>query len=159
MMKKRELDNMFKERFGFLFTDFRFKIISSKKENWGYKLVAANLTTGVEITYEFREAYIEVNLFKLIDGKIINNMQHAMRNDDPMLGFGLGWVIMLKKPEARIKSAYEYEINFIDYSLMVADRLKEYASDILNGDFSSFDALNTMVKEYWKEYFKNQNSP
>ena len=157
-MNKGELDNIFKEAFAFLFSDHGCSIISSKKESWGYKLVAANSTTGIEIIYEFREAYIVVVVFRLIDGKIVNNIDRAVKSNEPMAGFGLEWIVNLKNPELKIKSAYDYEINIIDYASMVADRLKEYASDILNGDFSMFSTLDTMVKESYKDYYKKKNS-
>jgi len=157
-MKKRELDNLFIEAFDFLFTEYSFKNISSKLESWGYKLIAANSTTGIEIKCEFREAFIVVVVYRLIDGKIINNIDRAVRSNEPMAGFGLEWIIKLKNPELQIKSAYDYEINLNDYALMVAGRLKEYASDILNGDFSMFGTLDAMVKESYKDYYKKRNS-
>jgi len=159
-MKKSDLERIYKEVFSFLFTEYNFTIISSKSENWGYKLVAQNSTTGIEIIDEFREAYIQIYLYKLVDGEIIRNSVYTIKTNEPIEGFELGWIIELKNPKAQIKPAYEYEIDspFFDekngrknYANFVASRLKEYASDILNGDFSSFSALDTMVKEYYKK--------
>jgi len=159
-MKKGDLERIFEEAFSFLLTEYNFTSTLSKRESWGYKFTAQNLTTGVRIKYEFREAYIQINLYKLIDGKIIENTADAIKNDDPITGFGLWWIIKLKNPEAALKPAYEYGIEspFYDeknglknYVELFSSRLKEYASDILNGDFSSFSALDTMVKEYYKK--------
>jgi len=163
-MKKTELKRIFEESFGFLITDYGFILVSSKSESWGYKLVAKNATTGIEIIDEFREAYIEIILYRLVGGEIINNVNDAIRNGEPILGFGLGWVIKLKNPDDQIKPVYEYGLKspFYDenngrknYTEFVASKLKEYASDIISGDFSSFPTLDTMVKEYWKEYQKS----
>ena len=143
---------MFREAFNYLFTDYDFSVISNANENWGYSLVAANLTTGIEIICEYREAFIQVILFRLVDGEIVNNINSAIKNNDPILGHGLGWIIKLRNPEAQIKSAYEYETNISNYTTMVAEKLKAYASDVLSGDFSIFSDLDTIVKENYKKY-------
>jgi hypothetical protein len=39
----------------------------------------------------------------------------------------------------------------------VAGRLKEYASDVLKGDFSIFSDLDAMVKKEYKDYYRNRS--
>ena len=61
--------------------------------------------------------------------------------------------------------AYEYGINsqfyeknngLKNYAGIVAIRLKEYASDILKGDFSVFSMLDKMVREHYKSYYEDK---
>ena len=162
---KKELKLLFENTFRFLITDYNFNVISTKTDNGGFSLLAKNLTTGVKIIYELREAYIHIILYKLIDGEIVRNTVSAIKNAEPINGFELGWIIELKNPEAQLKPVYEYGIEspFYDekngrknYVEFVADRLKEYAGDILSGDFSTFSTLDKMVKEHCKNYNKNE---
>ncbi|MDA3798947.1 MAG: hypothetical protein PF692_07695 [Kiritimatiellae bacterium] len=44
--------------FDFLITDFSCRKIEKKAESWGIEVKYANNTTGIKITYEYREAYI-----------------------------------------------------------------------------------------------------
>lgn len=159
-MKKKELEIIFEETFGFLLTDYNFCISFSKQEGWGYHLIATNSTTGIEIEYEFKEAFIQIYLYKLVDGKIVKNVSSAIKNDEPIMGFGLGWIIQLVNPTDKIRPAYEYkeEPSFYDnknglrnYASFIASKLKRYASDILKGDFSLFGDLDTLVKENYNK--------
>jgi hypothetical protein len=162
---------MFKEAFSFLYDEFGFSVLSSKQEKWGYYLSASNSTTGLKIENEFREAYIHVTLYKLIDGKIvenariIENTQNAAFYERPMTGFGLGWILSFRNPEVQIKPMYDYPPESIfhdeqngqwNYILFVASRLKEYASDILQGDFSIFPELDVFVKAEYAKYFEER---
>ena len=165
-MNKKEYKLLFENAFRFLITDYSFKIISTKTDNWGISILAKNLTTGVEIIDEIREAYIQITLYRLIGDEIVENTVSAIKNGESINGFELGWIIKLKNPDAQIKPAYEYgdgspfhdekngKKNYVEF---VAGKLKEYAGDILNGDFSSFGALDKMVKERYKERRKNYN--
>ena len=160
-MNKKELDCLFKEVFNFLIIDYNFSVQSSKKDNFGYKLIMVNSTTGVEVKYEFREADIHIVLYRLTSGRIVNNINEALITNEPMEGFGLGWIINFKNSDAQIKPAYEYSIasSYYDkssglknYAKFVAGRLKEFADDILRGDFSIFSDLDYVVKENYKRH-------
>ena len=171
-MNKKEYKLLFQNAFKFLITDYNFKIISSKTDNWGIVIKAKNRTTGVKIIDEIREAYIQIVLYRLVDGEIVDNSSSVINatninNDEPMLGFGLGWIIELKDPEAQLLPSYEYgedspfkdeENGKKNYVEFVAAKLIMYANDILNGDFSTFVALDKMVKEYFRDYYKMNNS-
>jgi len=162
-MKEQRIEDIFEEAFYFLLTDYEFSLTRSKKENWGYELIAMNSCTGVEIIYEFREAFAQIILYKLVDGKIVKNMTNAIRNNEPITGVSLEWIIAYKNPKARIKPTYEYGVEspfhekngLKNYVLFVANGLKEYAGDVLNGDFSIFGILDVMIKDnYWAYYNK-----
>lgn len=160
-MRNTKLVQTFEYTFNFLKEDYGFNTLESRKEKWGYYFKGINTTTGIEIKYEFREALIQVMLYKLVDGRMVKNVTNAIKNNEPITCFSLDWVINLKKPEAKIKPAYEYgiESKFFDkenglknYILIVSESLKEYASDILKGDFSVFSTLDRMVKKKYKSF-------
>ena len=164
-MKEDELEQVFEETFDFLKNEYGFNTLLSKREDWGYYFTAINLTTGIEIKYEFKEAFIQIVIYKLIDGKIVKNITKAIKNNETITGFSLEWILALKNPEAQIKPAYEYGIEskfyekengLKNYASIFAERLKEYASDILKGDFSVFSTLDIMVKENYKSYYQNK---
>ena len=164
-MKKKELEHIFEETFDFLKNEYGFNTVLSKREDWRYYFTAINSTTGVEIKYEFKETVIQIVIYRLIDGKIVKNITNAIKNNEPITGFSLEWILALKNPEAQIKPAYEHGIKSAfyekenglkNYASIVAERLKEYASDILKGDFSVFNTLDIMVKENYKSYYQNK---
>ncbi len=164
-MKKKELEQVFEQAFCFLKSEYGFNTILSKREDGGYYFTAINSTTGIEIIYEFKEAFIKIVIYKLINGEIVKNITNAVKNNEPITGFSLEWILALKNPKAQIKPAYEYGIGskyyekgngLKNYVLIVAERLEEYASDILKGDFSVFSTLDIMVKENYNSYYKNK---
>ncbi|WP_339061083.1 hypothetical protein [Tepidibacillus marianensis] len=164
-MKKKELEQVFEQTFDFLKDEYGFNTILSEREDWGYYFTAINSTTGIEIKYEFKEAFIQIVIYRLIDGKIVKNITSAIKNNEPITGFSLEWILALKNPKAQIKPAYEYGIEskfyekengLKNYASIVAERLKEYASDILKGDFSVFSTLDIMVKENYNSYYQNK---
>jgi hypothetical protein len=162
---EKELEQVFEETFDFLKNEYGFNALLSKREDWGYYFTAINSTTGIEIKYEFREAFIQIVVYRLIDGEIVKNITNAIKNNEPITGFSLEWILALKNPEAQIRPAYEYgiksgfyekESGLKNYASIVAERLKEYASDILKGDFSVFSILDRMVKENYKSHYQNK---
>jgi len=165
-MKKINLSDTFYNSFNFLWNEFGFKINNDKKEEWGYRLDAKNDTTGIRIEYEYREAFISITLYKLVNGEIAENTTQAILNNSEINGFSLDWILVLKNPEAQIRPAYEYgkESEFYDdnnglsnYAVFVAKKLKKYATEMLQGDFSAFSKLDEMVKKQYKEYYANRD--
>lgn len=164
-MKSKKLEHTFEKYFHYLEGEHGFKTMLSERKEWRYCFIAMNLTTGIEIIYEFKEAYIQVILHKLINGEILHSITNSIKNNTPITGFSLEWILALRNPKEQIKPAYNYPPNhqyykkdgLEKYVAMVAEKLKEYASDILNGDFSVFTTLDSMVKENYHNYYKNKN--
>jgi hypothetical protein len=65
--------------------------------------------TGIEIEFEFREAIIQVILYRLVEGKFVKNINNAVKEDAPITRVGLGWILRLRNPDAEIKPTYEYK--------------------------------------------------
>lgn len=154
-MASKDFDVIVKEQFKFLESDFGFRLSKGEKEDWGYELIYLNKTTGVKITYEFREAYIFIMLYKLVDGSLIENPR-SIRENTTLYGYGLDDIINLRNPQALIKPAYQYgdESEYYDkmkgltlYVTAFANNLKEYAVDVLSGDFKIFNEVDRVVKK------------
>jgi hypothetical protein len=159
-MASKDFDVIAKEQFKFLESDFGFQLSKNDKEDWGYELIFLNTTTGVRITYEFREAYIFIMLYKLVDGSLMENPRSIQENT-LLHGHGLDDIVSIRNPQALIKPAYQYgkESEYYDkkkgltlYVTAFANNLKEYALDVLGGDFKIFDEANRVVKERIKRY-------
>jgi hypothetical protein len=162
-MRKDTLKKLFEELFSFLTDDFNFKIIKSRDEDWGYSYLAVNDTTGIEINYEFTQAYVNIMVYKLIDGEIIKNTVQAIKNEDLINGFSLDLIVEVRNPKDLIKPAYQYgmesdfykpKVGLKNYISLFAENLKKYAFDILNGDFSIFTQLDEIMKKKYKDYYK-----
>jgi hypothetical protein len=159
-----EIKQIFEKAFDFLTKKYQFVVSKSLIESWGYSFYAKNITTGIKITYEFREEYILVVIYRLVDGEIIgDNEANAIRNNKPIARFGLDWIMKLRDPELPLKPTYDYEKkseslengNWLEnYASFTSARLQKYASDMLQGDFSAFGKLDDMVKEKYGKYYQ-----
>lgn len=148
-----------KNQFSFLELKENFKLSKCEKENWGYELTYLNDTTGVKITYEYREAYIFIMLYELIDGSLKENPRN-IEDNTILYAHSLDDIILLQNPDDLIKPTYEYNAQSKyfketdELSLYIAafsNNLKLYAKDILRGDFKNFQTLDSIVKERVKK--------
>ncbi|MCG6168916.1 hypothetical protein EHQ12_05370 [Leptospira gomenensis] len=154
-MKKPSFDILIRKCFKFLELDYQFRFVKSKKENWGYEILYLNETTGVKIIYEYRESYIFIILYRLIDGELIENPGEIFQNTK-LNCFGLDDIINLRNPSALLSPTYEYPENshyfnkkngWEQYVSDFAENLKTYASDVLSGNFEIFQTIDPIVKE------------
>ncbi len=142
--------------FRYLETEYSFKLIKSKKESGGvHSTLYMNTVTAVELVFEYRESYLFIMLYQLVNGVFIDNPV-IVRQDTISHGHGLGDVILLRNPSALIHPTYKYpkESNYSDplngmsyYINDFAINLNKYASDILKGDFTIFPELDKLVKK------------
>lgn len=159
-MAAKDFDIIAQEQFKFLTSEYGFRLSKCDKEDWGYELIYLNDTTGVKITYEYREAYVFIMLYQLIDGELRENPRSI--DDNTILhGYGLDDLIGLRNSQALIKPAFEYgeqseyydeEKGLLLYVSAFAENLKIYAKDILGGDFTVFPELDKIVKDRVKKY-------
>lgn len=159
-MATKSFDEILINEFDFLVQEFNFYLESIKKEKWGYELVYLNQTTGVIITYEFQEAYVFIVLYRLINGRIIKNLR-SIEPETKLNGFSLDDIISFHNPQALIRPTYEYDstskyhnslLGLKSYVSDFASNLKEYAFEILNGNFRIFDLIDGIVKERFLQY-------
>lgn len=157
-MVGKDFDIIAQEKFKFLESVYSFKLSKCEKENFGYELLYLNDTTGVKITYEYREAYIFIMLYQLIKGELHENPRNIM-NNSIIYCYSLDDLIRLRNPKALIRPAYEYEEKSEYYN--VADGLSLYVSAFASnlktyakGDFTIFSELNMIVKKRVENYKK-----
>lgn len=159
-MAAKDFDIIAQEQFKFLVSEYDFRLSKCEKEDWGYELIYLNDTTGVKITYEYREAYVFIMLYQLLDGEFQENPRNIEGNTI-LHGYGLDDLISLRNPQTLIKPAYDYgeQSKYYDeknglllYVSEFAENLKKYAKDILKGDFTIFPELDKIVKERVKKY-------
>ncbi|EJO68549.1 hypothetical protein [Leptospira kirschneri] len=161
-MKKPSFDVLAKKYFKFLELDYDFRFIKSKRESWGYEILYLNQTTGVKIVYEYREAYIFIFLYKLVNGELIEDPGEIVQST-LLRSFSLGDIINIRNPSALLKPTYEYPENskyhdkekgWEEYISDFGKNLKNYANDVLTGNFEIFEKIDPIVKERAKRRFQ-----
>jgi len=126
--------------FGFLETEFGAKRVKLRRTRSARTseptVLYATLTTAVSISYEVREAYLDVRLYPLENGKVPSDAVRGLH------GFPLNHIVALKTKADLLGSAYDHEDlgepghRLEPYFERVVDNLRRYADHFLRGDFS-----------------------
>lgn len=134
-------EDLCKKVFNFLIMDYNFQFIKLDTYNTSYLFSAKfkNSTTGIVISYDFREDRVEVNMVRLANGEIGYDRQRV------------DYLLLLRNPKAKISHVPLKDIS-LENSLKVnlkqfANILKEYGKDVLRGDFSIFPAIDEFEKK------------
>src|SRR5690625_3265875 len=106
-MAAKEFDIIAQEQFKFLVSEYDFRLSKSEKEDWGYELIYLNDTTGVKITYEYRESYVFIMLYLVLGGEL-QETPKRIEGNTTLWGYGLDDLISIRNPQALIKPAYDY---------------------------------------------------
>lgn len=105
--------------------------------------------TAVEIGLEWKEQYVYVELFRLINGKIKEN-PIVIRPDSELTMHNLEDLIALRAPKVTLGTEYfgkPITVESLEYILSQHARaLKELGRDVLRGDFTVFSELESIVK-------------
>ena len=153
-MAKMDIKTCIEEEFSFLESEYNFACSRSEKIDGGFEFEYLNSTTGVCITYEFREAYIFIMLYRLIGGKLIKN-PFRIGLDTSLNGYGLDDFILINDPSAMVKPAYQYgeqsefytgKDGLRQYCKLFAINLKRFGERILAGDFTEFSEAQKIVR-------------
>jgi len=141
--------------FSFLITDFSFTKVEERTENWGIEIKYANDTTGVKITYEYREVYIFITIYQLHNGVMLDLPSHVDKNTE-LYCFGFDDAISILASDKLLKPMYDYEEdskycdkkNGLKYYVgQFADNLRVIGKPFLNGDFSLLPQLKSIIIE------------
>jgi len=137
------------EKFRFLVDEFGFGNPKKRVSGGLYRVIYQSRTTAVEIGLEWREQYIYVELFRLIDGKIKEN-PIIVRPESKLYEFNLEDLLASRAPHYKLSPNYfnkPLNIESVQYVLThYANALREFAKDVLQGDFSVFSELESIVK-------------
>lgn len=131
--------------FGFLETEFGAERVKLKLDRWDRewlpRVLFVNTTTATHILYEVRDAYADVRLYPLQDGKLPSNAK------DGLHGIPLNHIVALKNKADLLGSAYNHP-EFEDperglelYLERVVDNLRRYGQEFLRGDFALLPKL------------------
>jgi Uncharacterized protein conserved in bacteria (DUF2188). len=148
------------EKFRFLVDQFGFGNPKKRVGGGLYRVIYQSRSTAVEIGLEWREQYIYVELFRLIDGKIKEN-PIIIRPESKLNEFNLEDLLAIRAPHYKLSpnyfdKPYKLSPNYFNKSLSLesvqyvlihyATVLREFAKDVLQGDFSVFSELELVVK-------------
>ena len=139
--------------FGFLETERGFTLTDSVEGTWGGSLTYVNLEKGVAVKpqYEFSAAFVFLFIYKLENGKIVEN-EYPIVDCAKINSIDFNDVLPVEK---KMRAAYDYANhseyfdekyglrNFVrDFSV----RLHDYGSDLLQGDFTAFERVGAIIK-------------
>jgi hypothetical protein len=143
------------ERFQFLIEKFRFGK-GTKRSNGGvYRVIYQNKVIAVEIGLEWREQYIYVELFRLINGKIREN-PIIIQPDSSLTAYNLEDLLAIRAPEQKLNQEYFHKpLNIKSVECVLthyAHALQEFGEDVLLGDLAIFTELEAVVKARIQTY-------
>lgn len=137
------------EKFQYLVDEFGFRKGAKRSEGGLHRLLYENKETGVEIGFEWNEQYVYVELFRLIDGRIKEN-PIIIRPDSELTVHNLEDLIGIRAPKMMLGPEYFGEpitVESLGHILNhYAGALKELGGDVLQGNFTVFRDLESIVK-------------
>ncbi len=141
--KSTSLIELCKENFNFLIAEYGFSIMPVPKSKKLHKVVFQNKTTAVIVNWERNENWIYVELYRLVNGKLV--IDPIIISDQTELnGYHLDNLLSIRSPEF---SPQRFPVDDQDFILKIySNMLRQYAADVLNGDFRIFDELEKIVK-------------
>jgi hypothetical protein len=135
--------------FGYLRTEFGCEIVDRSDENWWeMSLTYQNSTTAIKVACSEEFDRVETEIIRLVDGA--RPPYPAFVSATPKLHqFGLGNLLTIRAPElwSELKEQKGQSDDAIAEQLeSQAKALREFGTDILRGDFSSFDEMEARVR-------------
>ncbi|HEY6332281.1 MAG TPA: hypothetical protein VI756_23355, partial [Blastocatellia bacterium] len=114
-----------------------------------YRLVYKNDSTAVELGLEWREQYLYVELFRLVNGEIRDN-PIIIGQKSKLTAFNLEDLVEIRAPHKAIDSeswTTPLTLRSVDHILRrYSELLSKFAADVLVGDFRVFPRLEAKVK-------------
>jgi len=144
-----------KKTFSFLQEEYGFQPGSSVIDKEFCIIKMQNNTTGIALYYERRESNVFVYLYRLIDGKMVED-KNPVSSDLPLNSIDLQFIIQLREGANYICKIQSQSSKSLDELMQdIAADLKKYADDILKGDFEVFSEVDSIAKKRRLEW---QNS-
>lgn len=161
---KNVVENMIVEKFSFLTEQFGFFRVKMKNDGYETKVRYINKYCAITIKYEYRDAYFNVIISRLVDGKVVPTPSSFTIHKGTILNnHSLNDILKLLSPANVMLPIYEYGADspyqderngFQNYIAKFADNLKKYGIPFFNGDFSLFPLLDEMVIARIEEWNK-----
>jgi hypothetical protein len=136
----------------FLFNELAFKVISVEKDNYGCFITYRNDTTALKAGLCPLDGRISFDIYRLIDGEI---PKYPLFFDPraELLVFNLDMLTILKTGKY-VEHNRKHLFNKRDIERIVKEYavlLKQYAFDVLRGDFSVLPEIKTIIARRAKE--------
>ena len=148
-MDARSWEQRVDPHFGYLRTEFGCEIVDRSDESWWETSVTyQNTTTAVKVACSEEFDRVETDIIRLVKGA--RPPYPAFVSATPKLHqFGLGNLLMIRAPElwSEMKEQKGQSDDATATQLASAAKaLREFAADVLRGDFSSFDEMEARVR-------------
>jgi hypothetical protein len=146
-MKNQTIVNKLKDKFFFLQQEYGFKGVSSVIDKDFCIIKMQNDTTGIALHYERREDDVFVYLYRLIDGKMVED-KIPISSDFPLNSIELRFIIQFREGEKFINKFQNQSSKSFDELLQdIAADLRKYANDVLKGNFEVFREVDSIAKK------------
>ena len=160
------VENIIVEEFSFLVDEFGFSRVKIKSDRYVAIAKFINKYCAITVKYEYRDAYFNVIISRLVDGKVVPTPSSFTIHKGTILNnHSLNDILKLLSPANVMLPIYEYGADspyhdkkngLRNYIAKFACNLKKYGTPFFNGDFSLFPALDEIVIARVEEWKKQQ---
>lgn len=143
------------EAFQFLIREFDFKVVETRRDQFGADVTLQNATTVINLGFELREHHVFVMLYRLIDGNLPRYKSLMEFDNDFENRFDLDDLINIRAPSLTVEQSLGRSPTRSDVERILkqyAAILQHHASDVLNGEFQVFAELGRTKLERMKKY-------
>lgn len=146
----------------YLETGYGCKVMKERRDRWSPFVAYQNQTTGVLAEYEVRDAYLNILLYRLENGKIIRDPVLNSPTATTFHGHALDDIVSLRSAAAVVGSMQDFsaspegeipESKMLEaYVRRFAENLRLYADDVLRGDFAIFLQVDRLMRRRIDEW-------
>lgn len=145
-MNTKVMEKKLRDKFDFLKQQYDFREVTNAVAKDYCIIKMQNNTTGISLNYERREDDIIVYLYRLIDGAMIDD-KIPISADIPLNCIDLRYIVVFKKGESITDYDWKEGKFYDDLIQNIIYDLKNYAEDILKGNFEVFDKVDAIAKK------------
>lgn len=149
MVSRKIFEQVCGDRFSFLSAAFDLDRKLRDKER-GLEMISCNQVVAVDLSFEARDFYLFVKLVRLQNGKLPPS-PGEIRPNTVLHSFDLDDIVGMRSPPSLIppyEGSTVFDLEFFEQIATTQSKnLREFASDVLEGDFSIFEKLDQVVKD------------
>lgn len=155
-----EADNLLELLFGkfqYLVKKYGFVVDEKIYDVNEVGIIFKNDTLAISVIYEYRSAYLNITLHRLVGG-VIENDKYPFRYGVSLNNVGMDFIVKYKDESRLARSLYDAKCEFKnkessleDIASLQSANLEEFCGEVLNGDFSLFAEVDNYIKKYYRE--------
>ncbi|TGM94954.1 hypothetical protein [Leptospira licerasiae] len=157
MKKSNRYESVIIDEFKLLKDQYGISLVEIKSEDWGVKCKYIGEVVGVSVLFEFREAYINVTINRLQNGRIIPDVYPLIKGAK-VNNINLDFFVMHIDKKRMVKPLYDSTSDYYGkenaFEIMTARTAKnlyDLCGDILNGDFDLFEEVSPEVINFFSK--------